>query len=69
MNDVAYNQYMIVRRCTQVLTLTEVASRLGVSVETVRRLIKSGALKAAKVGGQFRVREEDLNDYIRRAYQ
>ena len=50
------------------LTLTEVAGRLGVSVETVRRLIKRGNLKAVKVGNQLRVREADLDDYIRRAY-
>jgi excisionase family DNA binding protein len=49
--------------------LVEVATRLNVSVETVRRIIKSGALKAAKVGGQLRVREEDLEEYIRKTYK
>lgn len=49
------------------LTLTEVAGRLNVSIETVRRLIKNGKLKAIKVGNQLRVSEEALAEYIRSA--
>ncbi|MGH8398898.1 MAG: helix-turn-helix domain-containing protein [Gammaproteobacteria bacterium] len=49
------------------LTLEEVAYRLSVSVQTVRRLIDKGQLKGIRVGKQWRVRPEDLEDYIRRA--
>ena len=48
------------------LSLEEVAYRLNVSVQTVRRLIDSGQLRGVKVGKQWRVRQEDLDDYIRR---
>lgn len=51
------------------LTLSEVAGRLNVSIETVRRLIKNGELRAIKVGNQLRVRVEDLEEYIRKSYQ
>ncbi len=49
------------------LTLEEVAYRLSVSVQTVRRLIQDGDLKAVKVRNQWRVRQEDLDNYIRKA--
>ena len=48
------------------LSLEEVAYRLNVSVQTVRRLIDSGQLKGVKVGRQWRVRREDLDAYIRK---
>jgi excisionase family DNA binding protein len=48
------------------LSLEEVAYRLGVSVQTVRRLIENGELKGVRVGRQWRVRQEDLDDYVRR---
>jgi excisionase family DNA binding protein len=48
------------------LSLEEVAYRLNVSVQTVRRLIDSGQLKGVKVGRQWRVRQEDLDAYIRK---
>jgi excisionase family DNA binding protein len=48
------------------LTLEEVAATLHVSVQTVRRLIADGELKASKVRGSWRVRSADLDDYLRR---
>jgi len=49
------------------LSLAEVAYRLNVSAQTVRRLIESGQLTGVKVGKQWKVKPEDLEDYIRRA--
>jgi len=48
------------------LTLDDVAHILQVSVVTVRRLIKDGELRAIKVRGQVRVKQADLDDYLRR---
>lgn len=42
------------------LTVPEVAARLGRSPETVRRWIRSGSLRAHKVGTQHLVDERDL---------
>lgn len=50
----------------QYLTLKEVAEWLGVSDKTVSRLILSGKLLATKVGGVYRVRMLDLEDYLER---
>ena len=42
-----------------------VAKMLEVSRLTVYRWIKSGKLKAVKVGGSVRIREEDLREFIK----
>lgn len=45
-------------------TPIEVAERLKVSVDTIKRLIKNGKLSATKIGGQWRISEDQLNEYI-----
>ncbi|MEW6725170.1 MAG: helix-turn-helix domain-containing protein [Bacillota bacterium] len=45
------------------LTVEHVAKILGVSEKSVRDFIASGELRAAKIG-QWKVREEDLRDFI-----
>lgn len=42
------------------ITVPEAASRLGRSAETIRRWIRSGRLRATKVGTQHLIDEEDL---------
>jgi excisionase family DNA binding protein len=54
---------------TMVYTLEEVAEILKVSVATVRKLVDTKELKAFKVRGQWRVRKEDLDDYIARQFR
>lgn len=46
-------------------TVDEVADMLRISASTVRLLIRQGELKAIRVGGQLRIRKEDLDEYIR----
>ena len=46
------------------LTVPEVAERLGRSPETVRRWIRAGKLRASKVGTQHVVSEEDLEAWV-----
>lgn len=53
-------------RMEELLTLEEVARILKVSVQTVRRMIDENELKAIKIRGQWRVKREDLQDYIDR---
>jgi excisionase family DNA binding protein len=48
----------------QLLTLTEAAQLLHVSTKTLQRMIRSGDLPALKVGGQWRLRESQLNSWI-----
>ena len=43
------------------LTVSEVAEKLSCSGQTVRALIKKGALPAFRVGREFRVAVADLN--------
>jgi excisionase family DNA binding protein len=47
-------------------TVAEVAARLGVSVRTVRRWIKSGDLVAHRFGSAVRIAESDLKAFIAR---
>jgi excisionase family DNA binding protein len=45
------------------LRLKEVVADLKVQPATAYRLIKSGKLKAFKIGNQYRVSEEELTRY------
>ncbi len=52
---------------TKWLRPTTVAERLDISKRAAYRLIESGAIVAARFGQRcIRVREDSLNDYIRR---
>jgi excisionase family DNA binding protein len=48
----------------RLLTLTEAAQVLQVSTKTLQRMIRSGDLPALKVGGQWRLRESQLMQWI-----
>lgn len=50
------------------LTVGEVAGILRVSNMTVYRLIKTGDLPAVRVGRSFRVREDDIDQYLSERY-
>jgi excisionase family DNA binding protein len=43
----------------------DIADSLGVDVETVRRWIKGGRLRAFKPGKEYRIREADLEEFLR----
>ena len=47
------------------LTFAEVCDQLRLTPKTLRKLIRSGDLKAIRVGGNgaYRIAEEDLADY------
>lgn len=45
-------------------TVDEVAELLAVHPRSVRRYIQSDALKAVKIGGKWKVKKEDLTDYV-----
>jgi excisionase family DNA binding protein len=49
---------------SRLLTVAEVATIMRVSRMTVYRLIRRGQLKAIRVGRNYRVREEDLGEYL-----
>lgn len=44
-------------------TLSEAAELLNCHKETVRREIKAGNLRAAKIGKEYRISRTDLEDY------
>lgn len=46
------------------LTASEVAKKLKITVQSVRLLIKNGQLKAERVGNQWLTSIDDLNEYI-----
>lgn len=49
----------------QLMTPDEVAERLSISAHTVRGYIRTGRIRAIKVGRLWRVRESDLQEYMR----
>ena len=49
----------------RLLTVAEVAASMRVSNMTVYRLIKSGQLAAIRVGKNYRIRESDVDRYLR----
>ena len=46
------------------MTVGEVADLMRVSSMTVYRLIKAGDIRAARVGKSYRIREEDVDQFI-----
>ena len=49
------------------VTTKEIAKRLNIHVETVRRWLRTGALRGVQVGGKsgYRIREMDLDEFLR----
>ena len=48
----------------RLLTLSEAAILLQVSTRTLQRMIRNGHLPAFKVGGQWRLRETQLRQWV-----
>ena len=46
------------------LDVIEVAKRLGVNNNTIRRLIRAGELKAIQVGKVFRISEDNFTEFL-----
>ncbi len=49
---------------SEYFTLKEIAERLKVSERTVWRWVHSGALPAIKLGQQWRIRDDDLDEFL-----
>lgn len=49
---------------TPLLSVSEVAERLSISSNRAYLLVTDGDLKASKIGGQWRIKPEDLEAYI-----
>ena len=48
----------------RLLTLSEAAKLLQVSTRTLQRMIRQSQLPAFKVGGQWRMRESQLSEWL-----
>ena len=51
----------------ELLKISEVASRLRVSQITIRRMIARGELQAAKIGGGYRIKSEEVQRIVNTA--
>jgi excisionase family DNA binding protein len=51
------------------MTTEQVSDHLAVSVRTVRELVKSGSLPAARIGKEYRFREIDVNQFIEERFR
>jgi len=54
----------LMKKNEEVYSSKEVADKFKVTYLTVFRWIKSGKLKAFKVGKQYRIKQEDLDTFI-----
>jgi excisionase family DNA binding protein len=48
----------------KLLIIDEAADALRVSPETIRRYLRSHALRGVKIGGQWRIHEADLSHFV-----
>lgn len=55
----------IVTTCPYIDTRT-IAGELGVTLQTVRNLIRRGELAAVRIGGRLRIYCDDYDNYLRR---
>src|SRR5215471_3527840 len=46
------------------LSIEDVADRLGLHVRTVRTYVREGRLKAVRIGKQYRITHEDLEAFV-----
>jgi excisionase family DNA binding protein len=46
------------------VSVPEAGAYLGVSADTVRRLVRSGCLPHARIGNSIRIRRVDLDSYL-----
>lgn len=46
--------------------VSEIAKQLNISRQGIDKAIRSGKLKAVRIGKVYRVRESDFRDYIQR---
>lgn len=53
------------RSSEPLLDIPAVAGICNVSEKTIRRRIKAGEMPAARLGGQWRIRPRDLEDFVR----
>ena len=47
-----------------IMTISQTASYLQVCEKTIRRRIEKKELTASKVGGSWRIRKADVDDYL-----
>jgi excisionase family DNA binding protein len=50
------------------VTVAEVANQLRVSNMTVYRLVQAGDLPAVRIGRSYRIREDDVEQYLSSRY-
>jgi len=51
-------------RKAQIMTVSEVASYLGLHVMTLYKLTREGRVPAAKIGGQWRFKRDVLDEWL-----
>ncbi|MDG2301606.1 MAG: helix-turn-helix domain-containing protein [Acidimicrobiales bacterium] len=56
------------KNSSEFMTVGEVADLMRVSSMTVYRLIKAGEIRAARVGKSYRIREDDVDQYLASRY-
>ena len=57
-------EILLVNERDEMLTVSDVAKKLSLKKETIRKYLRKGELKGAKFGTKWRIKEEDLEKFI-----
>jgi excisionase family DNA binding protein len=55
---------LVQKEYPEILTLTQAAEYVQVSTKTIQRMIERGDLKASKVSNAWRIRKQDIEEYL-----
>ena len=47
-------------------SVNEICQKVGITRQAISRAIKAGRIKAAKIGGQYRIEKKWFDDYMSR---
>lgn len=47
------------------LTINEISKKLGITRQAISRAIKSGRIKAVRIGKQYRISKEWFDEYLK----
>lgn len=51
-------------RVTELINLEQVAKQLDLDIETIRRAVRTGDLRACKFGNRYKTKQQWIDEYV-----